>query len=195
MKKLLIIFSLLVFSSIAVANTSPYTLINQVGDKLFTDIKAVNKEGKATETEMKGIVRSRLMPHIDVKFVSFKLLGKHIKGLKRDEAVDFINAVDDYLVATYASALLQYKGQEVIFEELPVSDGSDFATVKVVIKEQAKPDIDMHFKFRQSKDGTWKVYDMVAEGISLLSAKQKEITMRISEVGLAQVTAELKSKA
>ncbi|RXF02551.1 ABC transporter substrate-binding protein, partial [Pseudoalteromonas sp. PS5] len=105
MKKLLIIFSLLVFSSIAVANTSPYTLINQVGDKLFTDIKAVNKEGKATETEMKGIVRSRLMPHIDVKFVSFKLLGKHIKGLKRDEAVDFINAVDDYLVATYASAL------------------------------------------------------------------------------------------
>lgn len=123
------------------------------------------------------------------------MLGKHIKGLKRDEAIEFIGAVDNYLVSTYANALLQYKGQDVLFEELPVSDGADFATVKVVIREQSKPDIDMHFKFRQSKGGDWKVYDMVAEGISLLSAKQKEITMRISEVGLAQVTAELKSKA
>ncbi|ATD06787.1 MULTISPECIES: ABC transporter substrate-binding protein [Pseudoalteromonas] len=195
MKKLLVIFSFLIFSGVAFANDTPYELINQVGDKLFADIKTVNQDGKATETQMKGIVRSRLMPHIDVKFVSFKLLGKHIKGLKRDEAIEFIGAVDNYLVSTYANALLQYKGQDVLFEELPVSDGADFATVKVVIREQSKPDIDMHFKFRQSKDGDWKVYDMVAEGISLLSAKQKEITMRISEVGLAQVTAELKSKA
>ncbi|MEZ7205014.1 phospholipid-binding protein MlaC [Pseudoalteromonas sp. DY56-GL79] len=195
MKKLLVIFSFLIFSGVAFANDTPYELINQVGDKLFADIKTVNQDGKATETQMKGIVRSHLMPHIDVKFVSFKLLGKHIKGLKRDEAIEFIGAVDNYLVSTYANALLQYKGQDVSFEELPVSDGADFATVKVVIREQSKPDIDMHFKFRQSKDGDWKVYDMVAEGISLLSAKQKEITMRISEVGLAQVTAELKSKA
>lgn len=195
MKKLLVIFSFLLFSGLAVAQQTPYALINQVGEQLFADIKTVNSQGKATESQMKGIVRSRLMPHIDVKFVSFKLLGKHIKGLKRSEAVDFIGAVDEYLVATYANALLQYKGQEVLFEELPLSSDSDFATVKVLIKEPSGPDIDMHFKFRQSKNGDWKVYDMVAEGISLLSAKQKEITMRISEVGLAKVTQELKSKA
>jgi phospholipid transport system substrate-binding protein len=34
----------------------------------------------------------------------------------------------------------------------------------------------------------------VAEGISLLSAKQKEIIQRISDVGLEQVIGELKNK-
>ncbi|RJE75938.1 ABC transporter ATP-binding protein [Pseudoalteromonas citrea] len=184
----------LLFSTFSFATETPYQLINQVGDKMFTDIKLVNADGKADSSTMKNIVRSRLMPHVDVKFVSFKLLGKHIKGLKRAQAVEFIDAVDSYLISTYAAALLQYKGQQVIFEELPVSKDSDYATVKVLIKEQSGPDIDMHFKFRQGKDGAWKVYDMVAEGISLLSAKQKEITGRISQVGLATVTDELKSK-
>ncbi|MCF6435712.1 ABC transporter substrate-binding protein [Pseudoalteromonas sp. MMG022] len=193
MNRLIIVLAML-FSAFSFASDTPYQLITKVGDELFTDIKAVNKDGKAQPDVMKNIVRSRLMPHIDVKFVSFKLLGKHIKGLQRAEAVEFINAVDSYLVATYANALLQYKGQNVLFEELPLGD-NEFATVKVVIKEMSGPDIDMHFKFRQSKDGSWKVYDMVAEGISLLSAKQKEIITRISEVGLAQVTQELKNKA
>ncbi|NOU50958.1 ABC transporter substrate-binding protein [Pseudoalteromonas sp. JBTF-M23] len=193
MNKLLIVFAMF-FSAFSFAADTPYQLINKVGSELFADIKAVNKDGKADSVLMKNIVRSRLMPHIDVKFVSFKLLGKHIKGLQRTDAIEFIDAVDSYLVTTYANALLQYKGQDVVFEELPVSGDSNFATVKVVIKENSGPDIDMHFKFRQNNDGSWKVYDMVAEGISLLSAKQKEITTRISEVGLAKVTSELKSK-
>ncbi|KZN50143.1 ABC transporter substrate-binding protein [Pseudoalteromonas luteoviolacea] len=195
MKKVISFLLLLVCSTMAMANETPYQLINQVGEGLFADIKKVNAGGKATSQEMRSIVKTQLMPHIDTRFVSRKLLGKHIKGLKRQEAIEFINAVTHYLEVTYASALMQYKGQEVVFEKAPVPQDSKYATVKAVIKESAGPDIDLHFKFRKGKDGKWKVYDLVAEGISLLSAKQKEIVSRISQVGLAQVTAELNKKA
>lgn len=80
MKKLLVIFSFLIFSGVAFANDTPYELINQVGDKLFADIKTVNQDGKATETQMKGIVRSRLMPHIDVKLYLLNCLVNILKG-------------------------------------------------------------------------------------------------------------------
>ena len=52
MKKLLVIFSFLIFSGVASANDTSYELINQVGDNLFADIKTVNQDGKATETQM-----------------------------------------------------------------------------------------------------------------------------------------------
>ena len=42
-----------------------------------------------------------LMPNIDVKFVSYKLLGKHIKGIEREQATAFISAVKHYLTTTY----------------------------------------------------------------------------------------------
>ena len=173
---------------------SPHQLLSQVGDQLFSEIGKVNSQGTASKSDMAQIVETYLMPNIDVKFVSYKLLGKHIKGIDREQATAFISAVEHYLTTTYASALMKYTGQEIKFEESSDSTAGDFATVKTQIIDDNAPTIDLHFKLRQGKDGSWKVYDIVAEGISLLSAKQKEVIQRISEVGLDQVIAELSSK-
>ncbi|WP_404343067.1 phospholipid-binding protein MlaC [Pseudoalteromonas mariniglutinosa] len=192
--KLLMIMST-VFSSalFAQATTSPQQLLESVTKELFIDIAAVNGQGTASKQAMATIVEQRLIPHMDVKFVSFKLLGKHIKGLKREQAIHFIDAVQHYLTVTYAGALMKYTGQQVVFESA-ADTRSEFATVKTQIIASNAPTIDLHFKLRQSKDQQWKVYDIVAEGISLLSAKQKEVIQRISQVGIEQVTQELASK-
>ncbi|AZZ97857.1 ABC transporter substrate-binding protein [Pseudoalteromonas sp. R3] len=195
MNKLLVGIFLLLFSSLTLASQAPLALINEVGETLFSDIKQINQDGQASPQEMRKLVKAHLMSHIDIRFVSYKLLGKHIKGLKKPEAVAFISAVEHYLEVSYASALMQYKGQQVQFESMPMDEQSKYATVKAIVKQPAGPDIDIHFKFRKSKNGQWRVYDLVAEGISLLSAKQKEISVRISQVGLAKVTAELNAKS
>ncbi|MCQ8877143.1 ABC transporter substrate-binding protein [Pseudoalteromonas shioyasakiensis] len=191
----LLIF-LVLFSSSLLAKTqqSPVQLLSQVGDQLFSEISKVNNQGTASKAEMTAIVDKYLMPHMDVKFVSYKLLGKHIKGIDRAQAKAFITAVEHYLSTTYAGALMKYTGQEIKFEDDSNLTKGDFATVKTQIIDSSAPTIDLHFKLRQSKDGSWKVYDIVAEGISLLSAKQKEVIQRISEVGLDTVTTELSNK-
>lgn len=188
---ILILFS---GSLLAKSTHSPVQLLTEVGDQLFSEISKVNNQGTASQAEMKAVVNKHLMPHMDVKFVSYKLLGKHIKNIDRTQAVAFIDSVEHYLSATYAGALMKYTGQEIKFEDDSKSTYGDFATVKTKIIDPNAPTIDLHFKLRHAKDGSWKVYDIVAEGISLLSAKQKEVIQRISEVGLAQVTTELSDK-
>ena len=184
------------FSSALFAQTaqSPQHMLEGVADTLFSDIAKINAQGDASNADMARIVETRLMPNIDIKFVSFKLLGKHIKGIEREQAVRFIDAVEHYLTGTYAGALMKYTGQQVVFEQDTAKSDSEYATVKTQIIEPNAPVIDLHFKLRQGKDQQWKVYDIVAEGISLLSAKQKEIIQRISDVGLEQVITELKNK-
>ena len=80
-KPFLIAIALLSTSLYAQAQQSPDILLESVADTLFADIGKVNSKGNASKIEMSGIVEKRLMPHIDIKFVSFKLLGKHIKGI------------------------------------------------------------------------------------------------------------------
>ncbi|MBH0058342.1 ABC transporter substrate-binding protein [Pseudoalteromonas sp. SWXJZ94C] len=193
--KLLLLATALLSSSVfAKEQTSPDQLLESVANTLFSDIAQVNAKGNASKEAMSAIVSKRLMPHIDVKFVSFKLLGKHIKGIEREQAVRFIDAVDHYLTGTYAGALMKYTGQKVVFEKNNAKSDSEYATVNTQIIEPNAPTIDLSFKLRLGKNDEWKVYDIVAEGISLLSAKQKEITQRISDVGLEQVITELKNK-
>ena len=193
--KLLVVIAVF-FSSALYAQTqpSPKQLLQTVAESLFNDIGQVNAKGDASKEAMSLIVQQRLMPHIDVKFVSFKLLGKHIKGIEREQAVQFIDAVEHYLTGTYAGALMKYTGQKVVFERNNAKSDSEYATVNTQIIEPNAPTIDLSFKLRLGKNNEWKVYDIVAEGISLLSAKQKEIIQRISDVGLEQVISELKSK-
>ncbi|WP_405599995.1 MULTISPECIES: phospholipid-binding protein MlaC [unclassified Pseudoalteromonas] len=193
-KLLLVVTALFSSSLFAQPQQSPDRLLESVADTLFADIAKVNSKGNASKGAMSEIVEKRLMPHIDVKFVSFKLLGKHIKGIEREQAVQFIDAVEHYLTGTYASALMKYTGQKVVFERNNTKSDSEYATVNTQIIEPNAPTIDLSFKLRLGKNNEWKVYDIVAEGISLLSAKQKEIIQRISDVGLEQVTSELKKK-
>ena len=46
---------------------------------------------------------------------------------------------------------------------------------------------------KDSKTQQWKAYDMIVEGISLISTKQSEFNRKISDLGLDQVTIELAS--
>jgi phospholipid transport system substrate-binding protein len=46
---------------------------------------------------------------------------------------------------------------------------------------------------QNKKTQKWKAYDMIIEGISLLSTKQAEISKRIKKNGVDQVTLELAS--
>ncbi len=193
MNAFLLVTALLASNVFASQLNSPKQLLESVTADLFVDIASVNAKGDASSQAMADIVEKRLLPHMDIKFVSYKLLGKHIKGLRREQAVSFISAVEHYLTITYAGALMKYTGQKVIFDQAQLVDG-DYATVKTQIVDENAPTIDLHFKLRQGKNKQWKVYDIVAEGISLLSAKQKEVLQRISQVGIDEVTQELASK-
>jgi phospholipid transport system substrate-binding protein len=81
-----------------------------------------------------------------------------------------------------------YDGQDVEFQ--PVRDVTDerTVTVRAVVKESGRPNINLAFKLRKNrKTNEWKAYDMVAEGISLLSSKQSEFQSILRNDGIQKV--------
>ena len=101
----------------------------------------------------------------------------------------FTKAFTNYIVLTYATALKKYTNQTLEFPQDVVDKNDKVASVRVVMKTEASPDIELIFKLRKNtKTGFWKVYDMVAEGISLLSAKQSELSGLIRDKGIDEVS-------
>ena len=135
------------------------------------------------------------MPSVDYQYAAFKILGKHLRNTTKEQRVNFITAMRSYLVRTYANALMQYSDQKVLFEpEGKLKDNAKSASVDVKIIDSGKPDIHITFQMRKdSQTQEWKAYDMIVEGISLISSKQSELNRRISDLGLDQVTLELAS--
>lgn len=203
MKKLLVLFVLLtnfIQSSIAAETTpavSPYQVIEVTGNNLFTKIANNQDALKKFPDLMRDIVEEELMPSVDYQYAAFKILGKHLRNTTKEQRVNFITAMRSYLVRTYANALTQYSNQKVLFEpEAKLKDNAKSASVDVKIIDSGKPDIKITFQMRKdTQSQEWKAYDMIVEGISLISSKQSELNRRISDLGLDQVTLELASIA
>ena len=179
-----------VFSALA-AEQDPYDVVNTAAGKLFPRINDSRAKLKADPLYMRTIIREELMPYVDSRFAAFRVIGTNLKSTTPEQREKFTAAFTDYIVATYADALLKYDKQTMEVEPKKPVEGK-FADIGVKIKETGKDDMNLVFKLRKnSKTGEWKCYDMVAEGISLLSSKHNELSGKIRDEGIDKVSAEL----
>ncbi|MFT2089947.1 phospholipid-binding protein MlaC [Paraglaciecola sp. 2405UD69-4] len=175
--------------------SNPQLLLEQVTNTTFTRIEAEAQEIKANPDHLRDIIDQELMPHIDYKFAAFKVLGKHFRTVPKAQIPEFVEEFRQYLISNFAVALASYGGQELIFEPVKFEDSAKSMTVKAIIREEARPDIHVNFKLRKnSKTQEWKTYDLVAEGISLLSSKQSEFAPMIRQDGIQAVIDVMKNQ-
>ncbi|PKG81055.1 toluene tolerance protein [Colwellia sp. 75C3] len=173
-------------------STSPYVVLKTAGTHLFSRISANQQAIAKFPHLMREIVEEELMPSIDYRYASYRILGKHLKKISKDQRAEFVKAMRHYLVRTYSIALSKYKNQQVIFEPEKPTKGKRIIGIKTQIIEQGAPTINIVFQMRQNKKTKqWKAFDITIEGISLLSTKQAELNKKIAKQGIDLVTLEL----
>lgn len=186
--------------SVAIANTAiaqsekvkvpqddPYKMVEVAASLTFARIKEEQSNIKNDPEVLRTIMDEELMPYIDAQFSAFKVLGKYSRTVEKKELLEFVTVFREYLITSYAVAMGYYDEQVVEFE--PAKDYGDRkdVTVRAVILDDTRPDIKVAFKVRKYRDGTWQAYDMVAEGISLLSSKQSEFESILRKDGINKV--------
>jgi len=188
----------LAFSALAQAQNkeqNPYLLLEKVASKTFDRIKNEQPSIQKNPELLKGIVEEELLPYIDYRFAALKVLGKHFRKVPKDRLPEYIEVFRSYLISTYAVALGQYDDQRVEFEPAKDYAKRKDVTVRALIKEDGRPDIKIAFKVRKdSRTNKWQAYDMVAEGISLLSSKRSELETILRQDGLDKVIEVLSKK-
>lgn len=141
---------------------------------------------------MEEIIEQELLPVVDYKYISYKILGVHLPKSTKDQRNKFVAAMKRNITRSYAAILHQYHGQQIVYPGQKPLKNKRLTTVPIQIIGQGKPPINLLFKLRkQKRSGDWLIFDVLAEGISMLATKQAEITKRIRKLGLEQVTIEL----
>lgn len=167
----------------------PFALINEALNRTFDRLNQDQQKIHSEPGYLRVVIRDELMPYVDNKFAAYKVIGSNIKETTPAQRDRFTLAFTDYIIATYADALAKYDQQKIKVES-PRDLGDDkVVSVNVAVLDPGKPDINVIFKLRQNnKTGEWKAFDMVAEGISLLSSKQSELGGMIRDKGIDAVS-------
>jgi phospholipid transport system substrate-binding protein len=180
--------------AVVLANSSyanpinPQVLLEKVTNATFARIESDRQNITSNPEYLRVIIEQELMPYVDHRFAALKVLGSQFRSVPKDKIPEFVNAFKQYLVSNFAVVLASYGGQELLFE--PVKDFTNHRNmrIKALIKQAGRPDIRIGFKLRKIRNTQeWKTYDLVAEGISLLSSKRSEFSSIIRQQGIEAV--------
>ncbi|MCL9668699.1 phospholipid-binding protein MlaC [Rosenbergiella epipactidis] len=177
-----------------VDQTNPYTLMNQAAAKTFNRLKNEQPKIKQNPNYLRDVVRQELLPYVQIKYAGALVLGRYYSQATPAQKEAYFNAFGDYLAQAYGQALALYHGQTYqIAPAQPVGDAKMLAIRVSIIDPDGRPPVRLDFQWRKNtQTGKWQAYDMVAEGISMITTKQNEWADLLRTKGIDGLTSQLK---
>jgi phospholipid transport system substrate-binding protein len=199
LKRLIIAFVLTVvpcmgFAATAVDKTNPYALMQQAADKTFGRLKNEQPQIQQHPEYLRRVVKEELLPYVQIKYAGALVLGRYYNDASPAQRTAYFDAFADYLVQAYAQALAMYHGQTYKIEPAqPLGDAKNLAIRVTIFDPNGRPPIRLDFQWRKNtRSGEWQAYDMIAEGISMITTKQNEWADLLRTKGIAGLTEKLK---
>ena len=201
MFKRLVIAALLVvmapLANAAVDKTNPYSVMNEAANKTFTRLKNEQPKIKQDPNYLRQVVRDELLPYVQIKYAGALVLGRYYQQATPAQRDAYFAAFSDYLQQAYGQALALYNGQSYQVQPEQSYADKDIIAIRVTITDpNGRPPVRLDFQWRKnSRTGEWQAYDMIAEGVSMISTKQNEWADILRQKGIDGLTARLKQAA
>ena len=157
------------FSPPAPAASDPLLLVQQTSDRVLLEILNRKDELTASPGKIYALIDDILIPRFDFHRMSRLVLGKHWRRAEDYQKAAFVRQFQELLVRTYATALLNYSGQEIRYLPVRLVPGAKQVVVDSEVREgKGKPAIPIKYSLYLGEDD-WLVYDVTIDGVSLVS--------------------------
>ena len=192
-KKLLLSLSLLCFSATIFAIEAPDALVKRTADDVLAVVKTDQDIQAGNQDKVFALAEEKIIPNFNFDKVSRLVLGKNWTKATPEQKTAFQAEFRSLLIRTYATALSKYKNQTIDYKPLRLADGATSATVKTLIVQPGGQPIAVDYSLEKHTDA-WKVYDIVIEGVSLVTNYRSQFTQEIRQNGLDSLVKKLSDK-
>ncbi|MCW2257749.1 phospholipid transport system substrate-binding protein [Providencia alcalifaciens] len=183
--------------AMAIDQTNPYKLMDEAAEKTFTRLTNEQVQIRKDPDYLRTIVREELLPYVQIKYAGALVLGTYYKSATPAQRDAYFTAFEDYLEQVYGQALAMYHGQTYqIAPAQPLGDQNIVAIRVTIVDPNGRPPVRLDFQWRKnSKTGYWQAYDMIAEGVSMITTKQNEWGDILRKQGIDGLTKQLEISA
>ena len=192
-KQILLAGTMLCFSAAALAAESPDALVKRTSEDVMAIVKNDKDIQAGNQDKIYALAEEKILPNFNFDRVSRLVLGKNWTKATPDQKAAFQTEFRTLLLRTYATALSKYKNQTIEYKPLRLADGANTAAVKTVIVQPGGQPIAVDYALEKQSDA-WKVYDIVIEGVSLVTNYRGQFTQEIRQNGLDSLIKKLAEK-
>ncbi len=173
---------LVMFSSITFANVSADVFVKSIADDVIIILKK-DKDIQGDPEKVYALAEDKIVPNFNFDRVSRLVLGKNYTKASKEQQEAFQREFRTLLIHTYASALSKYRNQTIEYKPLrDISDPSQVVVKTVILQPGGQP-LGVDYSLELVADN-WKVYDIVIEGVSLVTNYRGQFSTEIRQGGM-----------
>lgn len=171
--------------------------MDEAAQKTFDRLKNEQPKIQANPNYLRDIVDQELLPYVQVKYAGALVLGRYYKEATPAQREAYFAAFREYLKQAYGQALAMYHGQTYqIAPEQPLGSATIVPIRVTILDPNGRPPVRLDFQWRKNtQTGNWQAYDMIAEGVSMITTKQNEWSDLLRTKGVDGLTAQLKASS
>ncbi|HET6631620.1 MAG TPA: ABC transporter substrate-binding protein [Rhodanobacteraceae bacterium] len=173
---------------------SPQQVVQQIADQLADKLEGHRAELEHDRDKLIRIIDSVFLPHFDIDYASILVLGRHAREASPAQRERFAKAFYNSITHRYAEGLLNYTRGNV--KVLPfkgdLNDKRTIVRTQVVLQDGKTISVD--YAFRKTRQGDWKAYDVIIEGISYVTNYRNQVDAEIRKEGIESLIARLEQQ-
>ena len=188
-------FALTISSFASAEDLNPPQQVIQETSDLLHDILQKDKSKLDDLDYVFQLVNEVLEPRVDLNKISRLVLGKHWRKASEEQKTSFQKEFKGLLVNTYATAFKEFDEWTIHFIPMTFDPTDTRLMVKTEIIQPSRPPVAVNYRMALNKAGEWKAYDVIIEGISMVTNYKASFSKTIKNAGgLDQVIQQLAEK-
>lgn len=193
MKKLIAVFFSVLLAVPALAQEAPDVLVKRVTEEVLEIVRKDREIQDGSTQKAIELVDQKVLPNFDFRHMTALAVGKDWKKASPGQQQQLIAEFKTLLVRTYSNALTSYKNQKIVYKPFRMnSDDSEVLVRTEVIQPGSKP-VQIDYNLKKS-DTSWKVYDVVVAGISLVTNYRDQFAQEVRSGGIDGLIAAIAAK-
>ncbi|MFZ9610320.1 MAG: MlaC/ttg2D family ABC transporter substrate-binding protein [Methylococcales bacterium] len=133
-------------------------------------------------SKVNQFVNEAILPSTDFDKISSLVLGKLWKTATPEERERFKHEFQTLLVRTYSRAFIEFKDWSIRYLPIEMEPGATKVVVKTEVIQPSLQPVAVDYRMLLS-DGQWKAYDIMIEGVSLVTNYRTTFSTEVQNKG------------
>ena len=168
---------------LASAQETPDALVKRTTDEVLAIIKADKDLQAGNNAKVVELAEQKVLPHFDYERMTRLAVGRNWAQASDAQKQALIKEFRTLLVRTYSTSLSQYRNQTIEVKPTRMTPQDKEAMVRTAVIQQGGPPIPIDYAMEKMGD-SWKVYDVVIDGASLVTTYRGTFNDQVQKGGL-----------
>lgn len=163
--------------------------VQGIGDKVI----AVVTDTKLTDPEKETELTSLFVTSVDVDWIGKFVVGRFWRESSHDQQAKYMELYKKFLISSYVSKFRKYTDQKMTISKFSAEVEGDYLVETSIIDQDGKA-YKIDYKIRTVANGTLGIYDIIAEGVSMITTQRSDFASILSRDGMDALIAKLAEK-